>query len=109
MHFTTSLLATVTLASTTLAAPAVEARATTLKPWQLTGLVSYSPPGRPDSYPWSTITINLTDPNSLDLGTSRLDNTTVTIPAGNKAVNCKAEWLRGENPFGHSWRCDPSG
>lgn len=99
----------VALASTAVAAPVVESRQSTLSPWQVTALSSFSPSGRPGSYPWPYIQANLTDPNSLSLGTSPSDNSTVTVPAGNKAVNCRAKWLTGENPFGRSWPCDASG
>lgn len=109
MYLINSLAAIAALASTTLAAPAVETRQTALEPWQVTALVGFSPSGRPESYPWPTITANLTDPNELELGTSDADNSTVTVPAGNQAIKCQAKWLTGENPFGRSWPCDPSG
>jgi hypothetical protein len=105
MYFTVFITALVTLASTTIAEP-LEARQNKLKPWKVTALSTFSPSGRPGSYPWLTITANLTDPNALTLGTSPDNNDTVSVPAGGKAINCQAKWLSGETPFGRSWPCD---
>ncbi|KAF2257141.1 hypothetical protein BU26DRAFT_513851 [Trematosphaeria pertusa] len=110
-----SLSAAAALAFSTLASCAplgeapIEERAARLQPWQLTALIAFSPSGRPGSYPWLTITANLTDPNELILGTAPDDNSTVSVPAGNTAPNCRAKWLSGENPHGRSWPCDPTG
>lgn len=77
-----------------------------LQPWQVTETGYFSPSGRPESYPWLTITINLTDPNELVLGTSPSDGSPVTVPAGNNATNCQAKWYTYTKPFHHIWPCD---
>ncbi|KAF2277646.1 uncharacterized protein EI97DRAFT_489193 [Westerdykella ornata] len=108
MHFATVLLPTL-LSFTTpiLSAPTLSPRETSssLLPWQLTGIGFFSPSGRPGNYPWNTITASITDPNALDLGTNKAGQP-VTLPANNTASNCRAIWLRGENPFNRSWPCD---
>ncbi|KAF2689363.1 hypothetical protein K458DRAFT_384014 [Lentithecium fluviatile CBS 122367] len=108
MHFLVSVTTLAALVSTSLAAP-VQPRQDTLTPWQLDALSTFSPSGRPGNYPWLTITASLTDPNTLTLGTSPENNSTVTLPSGAQALNCQAKWLAGETPFGRSWPCDNSG
>ncbi|PSN63642.1 cell death in tomato 1 [Corynespora cassiicola Philippines] len=107
MKFTASTLAAITaLTSSTLAAPLEPRQA--LEPWQVTGVAVASPAGRPGSYPWGTITANITDPNELTINRNPADGTTITVPAGNKAVNCQAKWLISENPFNRAWPCEPT-
>jgi hypothetical protein len=84
MQFTTSALAAV-LASA-VATTSLEARQEDLKDWQVTGVSSHSPSGRPGSYPWSSIVANITDPNEIDLGTSEADGSNVTVPAGSQGI-----------------------
>ncbi|KAF2005265.1 cell death in tomato 1 [Amniculicola lignicola CBS 123094] len=91
-------------ASTITAAPAKRA---ILQPWQVTSLTSFSPSGRPESYPWLTITTEITDPNSITLGTGT-DNSTVTSPGPNAATNCQAKWYTGTSPLNHIWPCNPT-
>ena len=102
-----ALAATTSLAAPT-APPSIQHRQNSLQPWQLSNIISFSPSGRPASYPWLTITASLTDPNALTIGTSPIDNTAVTTEPNNTAQNCQAKWLSGESPFGRSWPCDPS-
>jgi len=108
MHVTIPITTFILLASSTIAAP-LESRQSTLNPWQLDSLSTFSPSGRPGNYPWLTITASLTDPNTVNLGTSPNDNSTVTVPSGAQALNCEAKWIYGEKPFGRSWPCDNSG
>lgn len=107
MHFTTTTNIPLLIASAALAAPTLNTRQTPpLAPWQLASLYGFSPSGRPGESPWIYITATLTDPNELVLGTSDADNSAVTLPAGNQALNCRATWIRGETPFGRSWPCE---
>jgi hypothetical protein len=96
----TAVLAVAGLVS---AAP-LESRQDDLQQWQLSGISSFSPSGRPGSYPWITITANLFDPNTLNLGTSPADGSTVTIPPNN-ATNCQAKYISSSKPFDHIWPC----
>ena len=106
--FTTAIVSSIlAFSASALAAPLSE-RQTTLSPWQVTGVGVFTPSGRPESYPWSTITVNASDPNELNLGTGP-DGSPVTVPAGGQALNCQAKWLTGTSPTGHSWPCDPTG
>jgi hypothetical protein len=105
MHLTALLLS----ASAALAAPfALSPRETSLAPWQLTALNTFSPSGNPGNYPWSTITLSLTDPNTLTLGPAN-STSPITIPADASAKNCAAKWIIGETPFGRSWPCEQDG
>ena len=45
-----------------------------------------TPSGRPGSYPWASITANVTNPNEIDLGTAESDGSQVIVPAGSKGV-----------------------
>lgn len=109
MYFTTTVASILALAASSVAAPAtIQERQDTLQPWQLSGITSFSPSGRPGSYPWLNIVANLADPNSLTLGTGS-DGNPVTVPANNPAANCTAKWIRGSSPLNHSWPCDASG
>jgi hypothetical protein len=107
MHVTGSITALLLLTSSTLAAYPQPPKPT-LSPWVLNSLSIFTPSGRPGNYPWLTMTANLTDPNTLILGTSSNDNSNVTVPAGAQAINCQAKWLPGETPFDRSWPCDSS-
>ncbi|KAF2872949.1 hypothetical protein BDV95DRAFT_490743 [Massariosphaeria phaeospora] len=112
MHFTSAFAATLLAltSSAVVAATPLSTRkdAPALAPWQLTSLSFFSPSGRPGSYPWSTLTANITDPNVLTLGTNPDTNTPVTVPAGNTAANCQAKWFAYDTPFGRKWPCDAS-
>ncbi|KAF2740958.1 hypothetical protein EJ04DRAFT_111426 [Polyplosphaeria fusca] len=107
MFTKSALLSFLAVASIASAAP-TEKRAD-LQPWQITSAGSFSPSGRPGSYPWLTITSNITDPNEITLGKSESDGSDVTVPAGNVGGNCQAKWLMGTSPLDHAWPCDPSG
>lgn len=105
MYFT--VVGLLALAASTFATP-LSSRQDSLQPWLLSGISSFSPSGRPGSYPWITLTASLTDPNALVLGTGE-DGTPVTLEANNTASNCQAKWLSGTKPFGRQWPCDNSG
>lgn len=130
MQFTTTTLAAIlAFTSTTVSSPLVTSQAA-LEDWQLTELNIGVPSGRVGSYPWATITAQITDPNVLDVGTAQSDGSTVTAPAGSKGLvtlslslsprrppifrhinsspqNCQAKYFtKGENPLDHTWPCD---
>ncbi|OSS50381.1 hypothetical protein B5807_04810 [Epicoccum nigrum] len=102
MHFFSILTGAAIFALTASAIP-LEARQDELKPFEVTGMASSSPPGRPGSTPWRYIRASATDPNSYFLteGTRNL-----TIPAGSQGINCEARWYRGESSHGRTWPCD---
>ncbi|KAF2798907.1 hypothetical protein K505DRAFT_321537 [Melanomma pulvis-pyrius CBS 109.77] len=107
--FTTTFLASILAFSAAATAAPVAERQTTLSPWQVTGVAIFTPSGRPGTYPWPTITANVTDPNALVLGTSPADGSEVSLPAGGLAINCQAKWLSGTEPTNHIWPCDAAG
>ncbi|KAF2258731.1 cell death in tomato 1 [Lojkania enalia] len=94
------------LAAATLSSAAPTTKRDDLQPWEINSLGVFTPSGRPGSYPWSTITANITDPNEI---TGTLESgDTVTIPGGNTAANCQAKWYSGTTPTGRVWPCDPT-
>jgi hypothetical protein len=108
--YTTMLASILAFSAAATAVPLVE-RQTTLAPWKVTGVAIGTPAGRPGSYPWATITANVTDPNAIVLGTSP-EGDEVSLPAGALAVNCQAKWFTADDttePTNHIWPCDPSG
>jgi hypothetical protein len=111
MYFTNTIATTILAfaASSAFAAPVVERQAA-LQPWQVNTVSSFNPSGRPGQYPWSSIRVELTDPNEIQLGTSP-DGQAVTLPAGNTALNCEAKYFTSGTPltFGHRWPCDNDG
>jgi len=88
MYFATHTIAAVLAFTSFAAATPLQARQNTLQEWQVTSVNSHTPSGRPGSYPWSTITANITDPNALNLGTSESDGTAVIVPAGSQGIVC---------------------
>ncbi|KAF2466020.1 uncharacterized protein BDR25DRAFT_306465 [Lindgomyces ingoldianus] len=107
MHFNTNALVSIFAAASFATAKPLAKRAD-LQPWQLQYVYSFSPSGRPGSYPWLRIVANVTDPNELDLGTNS-NNTEVILPAGGQALNCEAKWLPPNTPSNHFWPCDAAG
>ncbi|KAF1943127.1 cell death in tomato 1 [Clathrospora elynae] len=110
MRFATAALAAVMAFTSSITASPLEIRAAKLKDWQVTGVGSGSPSGRPGSYPWASITANVTDPNAYNLGTASSDGSAVIISAGSQGINCKAQWFikNEETPLGRTWPCDPA-
>ncbi|KAF1917047.1 cell death in tomato 1 [Ampelomyces quisqualis] len=109
MQFTTTALAASLAFTSAVAASLLEARQNaTLKDWEVTSAGSFTPSGRPGSYPWVTITANITDPNEINLGEAESDGKPVTVPAGSKGVNCIAKYFtkNRESPLGRTWPCD---
>ncbi|KAF2639173.1 hypothetical protein P280DRAFT_470568 [Massarina eburnea CBS 473.64] len=107
MLFPTTLTAAIALASTALAAPTLAPRDDTLTPWNLTRAIISTPSGRPGERLWATITVNVTDSNTLNLGTG---TDGVAVTAGpSEGLNCKATFLPTEGPWNRSWPCDPNG
>jgi hypothetical protein len=86
MHFTTSALAAVLAFTSYVAATPVQARDDALKDWQVNTVAIGTPSGRPGSYPWSTLTANITDPNQINLGPAKDDGSPVTVPAGSQGL-----------------------
>ncbi|KAF2036374.1 cell death in tomato 1 [Setomelanomma holmii] len=109
MQFTTTTLAAImAFTSSTLASP-LQSRQSTLQDFQVTSVSVFTPSGRPETYPWSTLTANITDPNEVNLGPSKSDGQDVVVPAGSQGVNCVAKYFsKGENPIGRTWPCDPT-
>jgi hypothetical protein len=86
MQFTTSALVALLAYTSSTAASPVQARQTTLKDFEVSSVTVFTPSGRPGSYPWATITANVTDPNEIDLGTASSDGSPVTVPAGSQGL-----------------------
>jgi hypothetical protein len=124
MQFTTSALVALLAYTSSTAASPVQARQTTLKDFEVSSVTVFTPSGRPGSYPWATITANVTDPNEINLGTAESDGSQVIVPAGSQGLvcfhsnpersqhanitqNCKATYFtKGESPVGRTWPCD---
>ncbi|KAF2829843.1 hypothetical protein CC86DRAFT_464343 [Ophiobolus disseminans] len=109
MQFTTSTLAAILAFTSSTVATPLQARQNALQDWKVTGVAVGTPSGRPGSYPWSSITANITDPNEINLGTAQSDGSTVIVPAGSQGINCVAKYFSkgGETPLGRTWPCDP--
>lgn len=150
MQFTTSFLATILAISISATPVPLEPRQSALKSWEITTLNWHSPSGRPGllilitmewrvsvnqymlcttgSYPWQTLTANITDPNEIQITNANGRN--YTVPAGGQGLvclssvsssfffrdhalmirqNCEAKWFSGESPLGRTWPCDPTG
>ncbi|KAH8708641.1 hypothetical protein GQ44DRAFT_690748 [Phaeosphaeriaceae sp. PMI808] len=107
MQLTTCILV-VALGFTSVAATPVQARQNSLQDFKVTSVGVFTPSGRPESYPWSTITASVTDPNEINLGPAQSDGSPVIAPAGSQGLNCQAKYLSGESPLGRSWPCDPT-
>lgn len=90
MHFTQTAFAAVLAVASSAAASPLAARQSTLQDFQVTSVSSYSPSGRPGSYPWAQITASVTDPNEINLGTSQSDGSNVTVPAGSQGLVCSS-------------------
>jgi hypothetical protein len=88
MQFTTSALVAVLAYTSSIAAKPLQARQDTLKDWEVSSVNVFSPSGRPGSYPWATITANITDPNEINLGVAESDGTPVIVPAGSQGIVC---------------------
>ena len=86
MQFTTSALAAILAFTTSATASPLEARQNTLQDWKVTGVVVGTPSGRPGSYPWATLTANITDPNEINLGPAKSDGSAVIVPAGSQGI-----------------------
>ncbi|KAF2712741.1 cell death in tomato 1 [Pleomassaria siparia CBS 279.74] len=102
-----TLFASFLVFSTAATAASIVQRQTNLSSWKVTGVAVFGPSGHPGSYPWPTITANVTDPNTIVLSTS-YNGSQVVAPAGNLAVNCQAKWFSGTKPTDHIWPCDPT-
>jgi hypothetical protein len=90
MHFTQTAFAAVLAIASSAAASPLAARQSALQDFQVTSVSSYSPSGRPGSYPWAQITASVTDPNEINLGTSQSDGSNVTVPAGSQGLVCSS-------------------
>ncbi|KAK3339796.1 hypothetical protein B0T25DRAFT_466878 [Lasiosphaeria hispida] len=68
-----------------------------LLPWQITRLATHSPSGYPGSTPYNTVSLTITDPNTLSLGRTRFG--AALFPSS--TVNCTVKWLAygGEEPY----------
>jgi hypothetical protein len=86
MQFTqTAFTAVLAIASSAAASP-LAARQTVLQNFQVSSVSSYSPSGRPGSYPWAQITAEVTDPNEINLGTAESDGSDVIVPGGSQGL-----------------------
>jgi len=86
MHFTQTAFAAILAITSSATASPLAARQSALQDWQVTRVNVYTPSGRPGSYPWASITADVTDPNVIDLGPARFDATNVTAPAGSQGL-----------------------
>jgi hypothetical protein len=78
---------------------------TTLQPWQITDLYTWSPSGRPGSSMWAYMGFTITDPNTIDAGPIAAPPFDASYPPS--TANCSAEWqwYPSESPAGKVWRC----
>jgi hypothetical protein len=90
MQFTQTAFAAILAIASSAAASPLAARQATLQDFQVNKVTSYSPSGRPGSYPWAQITASVTDPNEINLGTSQSDGSNVTVPAGSQGLVCSS-------------------
>ncbi|KAF2622640.1 hypothetical protein BU25DRAFT_425580 [Macroventuria anomochaeta] len=103
MRFASSFSAAILALGFSTSAASLEIRQATLLPFEVTNIVTSSPPGRPGSTPWSYIRANFTDPNSYSFTQGTHNG---TVPAGLQGINCEARWYRGESPVGRTWPCN---
>jgi hypothetical protein len=93
------------------ASSATSTTSTTLLPWQITNLGTFSPSGRPGSSAWATLAFTVTDPNTLLAGPIAAPPFSASFPPS--SANCSAEWQwdpspasgSASSPAGTVWRC----
>ncbi|KAI8630248.1 hypothetical protein F5Y19DRAFT_474635 [Xylariaceae sp. FL1651] len=69
-----------------------------LAPWQVTGLNTFSPSGRPGSSPNYYIRVNISNPDPTQSAPAPSNGTQGT-------VNCNALWLYGDLPYNKIYDC----
>jgi hypothetical protein len=100
MQISTAILAaTLALTSSTTASPLAPRQNTTLQDWQVFGVAVGTPSGRPGSYPWASITANVTDPNEYNLGPAKSDGSVVIVPGGSQGIVCLPFSYRSRSPL----------
>lgn len=102
MQFTQTAFAAILAIASSAAASPLAARQATLQDFRVNKVTSYSPSGRPGSYPWAQITASVTDPNEINLGTSQSDGSNVTVPAGSQGLVCSSSSPKYANAFTNS-------
>jgi hypothetical protein len=90
MQFTQTAFAAVLAFASSAAASPLAARQTALQNWQVSRISVGTPSGRPGSYPWASITADVTDPNEISLGTATSDGSNVTVPGGSQGLVCSS-------------------
>ncbi|KAK0631364.1 hypothetical protein B0T14DRAFT_572446 [Immersiella caudata] len=95
MHLTTILLSV--LPFTILAAPS-------LLPWKITALSTFTPSGRSGNPPYSSLTVTITDPNTIPLGKTHYSSET-SFPPSNATCTTKWNSYISESPFDKNIPC----
>jgi hypothetical protein len=99
MHLSTVILAaTLALTSSTTASPLAPRQNTILQDWQVFGVAVGTPSGRPGSYPWASITANVTDPNEYNLGPAKSDGSDVVVPGRSQGIVCLSFFYPSRSP-----------
>ena len=77
----------------------------TLQPWEITNLYTYTPNGWPGSSPYANFFASITNPNTIPLPPTRWGN--VSFPS--TTANCTAKWIDfiNESPFDKIIPCEP--
>ncbi|KAK0707091.1 hypothetical protein B0T26DRAFT_863663 [Lasiosphaeria miniovina] len=80
-----------------------------LKPWEISTLVTHSPSGYPGGAPYSTLFATISDPNNIFLGSTQFGDA-VFAPS---SVNCTVRWLgiagADDDPHGRAHQCSDMG
>lgn len=92
---TTPLL--LTLSATTILAQDIPSP---LLPWQITGLSTHSPLGRPGNSPYSSLFVAITDPNTIPFpAPASFQGPAISLDP--ISANCSVKWnAYSEQPFG---------
>lgn len=76
-----------------------------LLPWQITGLSTHSPSGRPGNSPYSSLFVALTDPNTIPFSApASFQGPAISLDP--ISANCSVKWnAYSEQPFGWVTPC----
>jgi hypothetical protein len=83
---------------------------TSLQPWRINDVYTYSPSGSPGNPPYSTFTANITNPNAIPLPATRWG--VVSFPP--TTAICSTKWIQifgsnNESPFDRVIQCEAAG
>ncbi|KAK4162916.1 hypothetical protein QBC43DRAFT_355640 [Cladorrhinum sp. PSN259] len=79
-----------------------------LQPWQITDLHTYTPSGRPGNTPYSTFSVSIVNPNNIPLPETRWGN--LSFPPS--TATCSTKWIDiyiNEQPFDKVIPCEAAG